>query len=123
MKAIAMSLTLLTSLALGCGLGGVRIYTDLEQAINVRVNEQFIIALESNPTTGYRWEVDFDHSLLELVESKFEPGEQEGAVGAGGQQNFTFQGLKQSETCVTLTYQRPWEEHPVDEKVFTVNIK
>ena len=69
--------------------------------------------------------VDFDQSLLELVESKFEPGEEAeaDAVGAGGQQNFTFQALKQGKTRVTLICKRPWEEHPVDEKAFTVSIK
>lgn len=87
------------------------------------VNQQFIIALESNPTMGYTWEVDFEPSLLKLVESKFETSRQTGAMGAGGKQSFPFQGLKPGQTYVTLIYERPWEEQPIDVNVFTVNIK
>ena len=121
--ALSIAVALMISLVSGCGLGGVKVYSDPGQAITVRVDQQFIITLESNPTTGYQWKADFDQSLLRLVGSKFESSEQEGAVGAGGKQSFTFQGLDQGQTCVTLGYQRPQEERPVDEKVFTVNIK
>ena len=123
MRVGAISLALLIGLASGCGPGRAEVYSDPEQTINVRVNRQFVIALESNPTTGYRWEVEFDHSLLELVESKFVPAGPGHVIGAGGEERFTFRALGPGETLLTLTYRRPWEEKPVAEKVFAVNIK
>ena len=59
------------------GCGGVRTYTDSGQTIDVGVNQEFIIALESNPTTGYGWQASYDETALELVggESTYEPGE------------------------------------------------
>ena len=124
LKVIAISLALLTTSALGCG-SAIQVYSESEQVIDVHVGQQFIIALESNPTTGYQWEVQFDDSLLKLAESKFEPSEEakSGTLGAGGRQKFTFKGLRQGKTCVTLVYKRPWEEHPIQQRIFTVHIK
>lgn len=123
-KGFAIWLVLLAGLASGCGLGP-GVYSEPERGINIRVDQQFTIALDSNPTTGYRWEAQFDESLLRLVETKFEPGEpaRPGIYGVGGKERFTFQGLRQGKTYVTLSYKRPWEEEPIEQRMFTVNIK
>jgi len=67
-------------------VGEVKTYTDSGQAINIGVNQEFVIALGSNPTTGYGWQESYDETMLRLVEKKYKPGEEaeEGAVGAGG---------------------------------------
>ena len=112
------------SLVAGCA-GEVKTYTDSGQAISIGVNQEFIIALGSNPTTGYRWQAGFDETILKLVESKYEPGQQaeQGVVGAGGIEYFRFKALKTGETEITLVYKRPWEEEVLEQKAFTVNIK
>ena len=118
----ALTICLLTS----CG-GGVKTYTDSGQTINVSVDQEFIIALESNPTTGYSWQASYDETALELVggESTYEPGEasQEDLVGAGGTESFRFKALKAGETDITMVYKRSWEEYFAEQKVFTVDIK
>ena len=120
--ALGLSL-LLVSVALGCVPGQSEEYTDAGQKIEIGVGDQFIVALESNPTTGYQWEADFDQSFLRLVQDEFEPDEaEEGMVGVGGKQRFTFEGLKTGETELTLTYKRSWEEDFADQKVFVVSI-
>ena len=112
------------SLAAGC-VGEVKTYTDSGQAISIGVNQEFIIALGSNPTTGYGWQESYDEAVLELVEKTYKPGEQaeQGVVGAGGVEFFRFKALKAGKTEITLVYKRPWEEKAVDQKVFTVTIK
>ena len=112
------------SLVTGCG-GGVKTYTDSGQTIGVGIDKEFVIALGSNPTTGYRWQASYDEAMIELVESKYEPGKQakEGAVGAGGVEYFTFKALKQGQTGITLDYLRPWEKESIEQKAFTVDIK
>ncbi len=84
-----------------------------------------LIALESNPTTGYSWEADYDETVLELVQNSYEPGEfaKQGAVGAGGTEFFRFKALKSGEIKITMSYKRPWEQDILDQKVFTVDIK
>jgi len=112
------------SLAAGC-VGEVKTYTDSGQAISIGVNQEFIIALGSNPTTGYGWQESYDEAVLELVEKTYKPGEkaEQGVVGAGGVEFFRFKALKAGKTEITLVYKRPWEEKAVDQKVFTVTIK
>jgi len=108
----------------GCA-GGIETYTDADKTINANVNEEFVIALDSNPTTGYNWEESYNEAMLKLVESKYEMGKQaeEGMVGAGGTQYFRFQALKTGTTEITLTYKRSWETESADQKVFTVDIQ
>ena len=114
---------IVTSLVAGC-VGEVKTYTDSGQTIDIGANQEFVIALGANPTTGYDWEVSLDETILELVEKTYKLGEEaeEGVVGAGGVEYFRFKALKAGETEITLVYKRTWEEEGIDQKVFTVNI-
>ncbi len=110
----------------GC-VGEVKTYTDSGQTINIGVNQEFVIALGSNPTTGYMWQESYDENILELVEKTYELGKEakEGVVGAGGVEYFRVKALKIGETEITVVYKRPWEEPTPEDvtKVFTVNIR
>jgi inhibitor of cysteine peptidase len=113
-----------TCLVAGC-VGQVETYTDPGQTIDIGVNQEFVIALGSNPTTGYSWQESYDQSVLELVEKTYKPGKEakEGVVGAGGVEYFRFKALKTERTQITLVYKRPLETEILDQKVFTINIR
>jgi len=120
--ALGLSL-LLVSVVVGCAPGQLEEYTDAGQKIEIGVGDQFIVVLESYPTTGYLWEAGFDQSFLKLVRDEFEPDEaEEGMVGVGGKQRFTFEGLKTGETELTLTYKRSWEDDFAEQRVFVISI-
>jgi inhibitor of cysteine peptidase len=108
----------------GCA-GEVKTYTDPEQNLSVSVNQEFIVALSSNPTTGYTWQENYDEAMLKLVEKTYEQSEEAKppVVGAGGTEFFRFQDLKAGETKITMVYMRTWEAQSADHKVFTVEIK
>ena len=110
----------------GC-VGEIKTHTDSGQTIDIGVNQEFVIALGSNPTTGYGWQESYDENILELVEKTYKPGGEakQGLVGAGGVEYFRFKPLKTGETEITLVYKRPWEEPTPQDvtKVFTVNIR
>ncbi len=114
------------SLAAGC-VGGVKTYTDSGQTVDIGVNQEFVIALGSNPTTGYMWQESHDENILELVEKTYKLGKEaeQGLVGAGGVEYFRFKALNTGGTEITLVYKRPWEEPTPQDvtKVFTVNIR
>ena len=127
MKKFLMLLTvavIATCLVAGC-VGEVKTYTDSGQAISIGVNQQFVIALGSNPTTGYSWQESYDEAALELVEKTYKLGEaaKQGMVGAGGVEYFRFKALKTGKAEITMVYKRPWEEEILEQKVFTVNIE
>jgi inhibitor of cysteine peptidase len=107
----------------GCA-SGIGTYTDPGQAISVGVDREFIIALDSNPTTDFSWQEDYDNSMLELTKKTYEQAEtgQEPMVGVGGVEYFQFKALKAGTTKITMDYKRPWEEEAVEQKVFVINI-
>ncbi len=108
---LLVALVAIGYLVAGC-VGEVKTYTDSGHAINIGVNQELVIALGSNPTTGYGWQESHDEGMLELVEKTYEPGKEskQGLVGAGGVEHFRFKALKAGETEITLVYKRPWEE-------------
>ena len=126
MKKFLIPVTLVVAIAClvaGC-VGEVKTYTDSGQTISIGITQEFVIALGSNPTTGYSWQESYDGTMLELVggESTYKESK-EGVVGAGGIEYFRFKALKAGETEITLAYKRPWEEEIVEQKVFTINIE
>lgn len=89
----------------------------------VKVNKEFVVALESNPATGYSWTAEYDPNYLKLVNSKYILYKTKPCtVGSGGVQIFTFKSIKPGKTMVTMGYQRPWEEtvHPLKEVKYAV---
>ena len=118
---------LLVPLLVAClvtGCIGVETYEDEGQAIETKVNQEFVIALGANRTTGYGWEASYDEAVLELVEIKYEEAG-EGLIGAGGVEFFRFKALKTCRTEITLVYKRAWEEPTPEDltKVFVVHIR
>ena len=114
------------SLVAGC-VGEVKTYIDSGQTIDIGVNQEFVIAIGANPTTGYDWEVSLDETMLELVEKTYKLAEEaeHEIVGAGGVDYFRFKALKKGTTEITMVYKRPWEETTLQDetKVFIVNIE
>jgi len=128
-KIFLMVVTLVLSISLinGCGGSTVKAYSNPEETIDSGMNKEFIvlIALESNPSTGYSWVAEYDNAILELVEETFELGEyaKQGLIGAGGTELFRFKGLSSGKTEVTFNYKRSWETEVLETQVFTVDIK
>ena len=127
MKRLLILVALIAICLLAGCVGEVKTYTDSGQTIDSGVNQEFVIALGSNPTTGYSWQESHDENIVELVEKTYKPGKEakQGLVGAGGVEYFRFKTLKTGETEITLVYKRPWEEPTPQDvtKAFTVNIK
>jgi len=123
-KLVALVVTLILAVCLLAGCGGVKTYIDDEKTITTRVGQEFTIALDSNPTTGYDWQETHDVIMLSLEEDRYEPDEKaEGLVGAGGTQYYRFEALKKGDTEVILIYMRPWEEKAAQQRIFKVNIR
>nr|QNO46924.1 hypothetical protein GBMLOPDG_00020 [Methanosarcinales archaeon ANME-2c ERB4] len=80
--------------------------------ISIEIDETFGISLESNPSTGYEWNVkECNYPVLEPVNTCYEPAENQipPLPGAGGLQKWTFKGIKDGETALKLVYWRSWE--------------
>ena len=99
--------------------------------VEINVGDLLTVSLESNPTTGFRWELAeiSDTTVLELVENKYEAGsgakQNPPVAGAGGKEIWTFKALEEGTTKLTMEYSRPWKggEKAVNTFVLTVAVK
>ncbi|MBC7247516.1 MAG: protease inhibitor I42 family protein [Actinobacteria bacterium] len=105
-------------------------YDNPDEAIEVEEGLEFAIVLESNPTTGYQWQLaePLDGEILSLVSATFESkggGEGEERVGAPGEEVWTFEAVGPGKAEITLAYARPWEKEaaPEETKTFHVEVK
>ena len=131
--ATAISMVLLTyfqarigRLGLEAKVPGLSEYSDPAKVIKTNVGHEFIIALESNPTTGYSWKLSgvLDKTMLKVVEIKHSTKKTK-LIGAGGKDLWTLQGLQPGETRIAFDYVRPWEKDvpPVQHSSFTIRIR
>jgi inhibitor of cysteine peptidase len=119
----------------GCGmLSGVDAGGEMEAAsltaednggqVEVNKGQTLVLALESNPTTGFRWEVvGLQQSVLRQqgeaafkVASELDPP----PPGTGGVEVFRFEAIEAGETTLELVYHRPWERDVEPLETFSV---
>ncbi len=93
--------------------------------IRAKLRQPFDIILDSNPTTGYTWTVDFDDRFvnggaeLNGTLNTIRPA----LIGAGGQQIFSFTPIEPGQTMISAIYKRPWEETAAEERIFLIIIQ
>ena len=120
---VVMSFFLGMALLSGCGTNGVHL-TDADNGKQVAVKSGDVIdvTLESNPTTGFSWQLtEMDNAILKQVgEVEFE-SDGRNIPGAGGTETFRFEALSTGEVALTLWYMRPWESvQPLE--IFTIQV-
>lgn len=98
-----------------------RISGDCE--ISIIKGQTLELELESNPTTGYLWEVKkiSPDGLLERV-GDYSYKRQFNLIGGGGLQIFTFNAARKGEAKLEFAYRRPWEDERETAKKFDVKV-
>ena len=127
---LAASLILLLFTAVyifsGCTIKGAT-YTESNNRdnLNLKINDVITIRLESNATTGYKWNLseESNSGIIALVSSDYtEKENKDNLVGVGGFETFTFKAVSSGNTTLILTYNKPWEKNVQPEKIFKLNI-
>jgi len=99
---------------------------DADSQVELEQEQILVVTLESNPTTGYRWEVvETQESILEQMgEAEFKPSEtgEPPLVGAGGWEIFRFKAISAGRMTLQLVYHRPWEEGVEPVKTFSIQV-
>jgi inhibitor of cysteine peptidase len=119
---LCFSLALLMS---GCAPSGGEVAVDLSHngsKVELKAGDILVVSLESNPTTGYIWQIsESDPALFsQQGEVEFEP--ESNLVGAGGIETFRFKALAAGEGALTLGYRRPWEEGVEPLEIFSITV-
>lgn len=90
--------------------------------ITAQVGEQFTVALDSNPSTGYSWQiVAFDQAVVTLISSEFKRADKP-MPGVSGKQIWTFKAVGKGETSIAFKYSRPWERNTPPAKTASVGV-
>lgn len=93
--------------------------SDDNSSVELAVGETFDVALEENPTTGYRWSVETSPpDALVLDGDEFSAA---GAgIGAGGQRRFRFRAARAGTFTLSCRNARPWEPAATSMDTFRV---
>ena len=91
------------------------------KSVTIAKGASVVISLESNPTTGYVWQVGKnDNAVLKLAGAPaFEPGAKQ-MPGAPGHQLFKFEAVASGSDVIALDYVRPWEKDLTPARKFSV---
>ena len=102
-------------------------FSNPDQPIDVSVGQEFRIVLDSNPTTGFGWQLaaPLDETLVTLVGNAYSVASTPGRTGAGGKHTWTFRAMRQGQTVIALKYSRSWEKgvDPLRKFIFTVIVR
>ena len=97
--------------------------TDPTQPILVNAGETFFIVVESNPSTGYHWEIVGDLNGVELVSREYTAGEPV-IPGSGGVDVWIFKAVSAGETTLVLGNYPPGESTTAEQELqFTITIQ
>jgi inhibitor of cysteine peptidase len=83
------------------------------KTVKVALGGSLQVALNSNHTTGYSWELNqiSDTTILEKVSNTYETPQATGEkplVGAGGKELWNFKALKKGTAAISMEYSQPW---------------
>ncbi len=100
--------------------------SDPAKALEAATGDDFKIVIESNPTTGYHWELmnEPEANVVILVSNEYK-GDEPVITGSGGVEVWTFKAVSPGETQITLGYYPPSNEptDPQQTVTFTVKVK
>ena len=99
-------------------------YLNPGEPIKVKAGQIFAVRMESNPTTGYGWQLSktLDNNIV-LVTNAYIPPDSK-LIGAGGHEVWTFKAIELGPAEISLKYVRSWEKNqPARTNVFMVIVK
>lgn len=98
-------------------------FTDPSQPIIVNAGETFFIVVESNPSTGYHWEVLGDLNGIELVSREYTAAEPV-MPGSSGVEVWTFKATTTGDASFTLGNYPPGEGTTHEQEVqFSITVQ
>ena len=100
--------------------------TDPLVTIETGVGKEFKLVIESNPSTGYHWEVtgEPDPNVIQFVSRDYKADTPQ-LAGSGGVDIWVFKAVGTGETTVTLGWFPPSNvpSEPAQMETFTVRVK
>jgi inhibitor of cysteine peptidase len=128
-RSVAIALLTVLVLAFGCGSSKeVKLDADDNGSqVQLERGQILVITLESNPSTGYRWEVvESEESIVQQKgEAVFKSSDTRDSPppGTGGTETFRFEARSAGDVALKLVYHRSWEEGVEPLETFTLQVE
>lgn len=100
-------------------------FTDADDgnAVSMGKGESLRIALESNPTTGYKWNVKVsEQDILKNRGNDYTSECEDDVMGCGGKEAWDFMAVAPGTATLEMLYYRGWEGESSATKTFTLNV-
>ncbi len=108
------------------GGGDEQVFTQTSGSLSVTSGETFVIALDSNPSTGFVWTVTQapDAAVVALEDQTYVKSDST-AIGAPGTERFMFKAVAPGSTTIGLKYARPSDPNSPDNTntTYTVTVQ
>jgi len=95
------------------------------QQVDLQRDQEMILELAANPSTGYRWQIELTCSAVldKISGEQFIPASS--AVGAGGVAAWHFRAARTGTDLLRLVYRRPFEKNvPAAKSVlYVINVR
>ncbi|MCE9647240.1 MAG: protease inhibitor I42 family protein [Chloroflexi bacterium] len=102
------------------------VISDPAKNLEATAGNEFKIVLDSNPGTGYHWELDeeLDGTIVQFVSNEY-VADEPAMPGSGGRDVWIFKAVKPGEVHITLSYYPPSNDAvgPQQKVTFTVTVK
>jgi inhibitor of cysteine peptidase len=95
---------------------------DSGKEVQLNLADQLILSLESNPTTGYTWEVETPENPILEQNGDPEYTSNSSLIGSSGKLTFVFTAIKSGQQTLILDYHRTFEVGVAPLQVFQVNV-
>lgn len=89
--------------------------------VSVKLGQEFLIALPSNPTTGYTWKARASNNVVTVYGSAYQAPTRR-AMGAGGEQIFVSAANRPGTSQVVFAYVRPWQKGVKPARTLTFSV-
>ncbi len=123
MKKLLIPIVIFLFLLTACGGSQLEI-TDPGQTIEADAGSEFQIVIESNPTTGYHWEIvgELDVDVVRHVSTDYQSTSEPGVAGGGGVDIWTFNAVGPGSATIVLGSYPPSNDPVEPENTVTFNV-
>lgn len=105
---------------------GALSFAQEQKKIESKVGQNLVIALDSNKSTGFEWQMEIvgPAGRLRFINSEYRL-KYPRMIGQGGEEIWSFRALSAGSLRIHFKYRRPWEKNvkPAKEVVYTVIVK
>lgn len=97
---------------------------DTAEIVSLARNQELVLRLSSNPSTGYSWQATKVPAMLRQVgEAAYaQDAAKPGMTGVGGTEEWRFKAAARGTGILELSYQRPWEKGPAKKRLYNISV-